>query len=180
MNIPTLPHRPVSIETWTLDPTRTTIEFAVRHAWGLSVVRGHFTRFDGTAVVGPDGPALHLRIDADSVDTGNSARDRHLRSWDFFDAVQNPDVEFTSTSVDQVDLGTFSVTGELRAAGESVPLAFDASVHEVGRELEVAATTTVDPQAFGMSRGPLWSIRPPATLTVSARLVRAQAEDGTV
>jgi hypothetical protein len=62
----------------------------------------------------------------------------------------------------------------------SVPLAFDASVREVGPDLEVSATTTVDPQAFGMSRGPLWSIRPPATLTVSARLVRAEAGHGTV
>jgi polyisoprenoid-binding protein YceI len=116
MNIPTLPQRPVSTETWTLDPTRTTIEFAVRHAWGLSAVRGHFTRFDGSAVVGPEGPAVHLRIDADSVDTGNGTRDRHLRSWDFFDAVQNPDVEFTSTSVDRGAEGNFSVTGELRGA----------------------------------------------------------------
>ena len=47
------------------------------------------------------------------------------------------------------------VSGELEAAGTSVPLAFDASVSVIDGELELEATTTVDQGRFGMSEGPL-------------------------
>jgi polyisoprenoid-binding protein YceI len=64
------------------------------------------------------------------------------------------------------------VNGTLEAAGTTVPLAFDASVTVIDGELQLEATTTVDPTRFGMTQGPLRNIRPPATLHVKARLVR--------
>jgi polyisoprenoid-binding protein YceI len=164
----------VATERWTLDPARTTIEFEARHLWGLRTVRGRFTRFDGVYVTGPDGPAIELTIDADSIDTGEAVRDRHLRSYDFFDVVEHPEVRFTSTEVSPAD-GYWRVSGELHAAGKSVPLVLDASVRQIGPDVELDATTTVDPRALGMSRGPLWSIRPPAMLHVSACLVPSAA-----
>src|SRR5688500_5882511 len=71
-----------TVERWTVDPSRTTVEFEVEHLWGLHSVRGHFNRFDGSYVVGPAGDAIRLTIGAASVDTGVAARDKHLRSWD--------------------------------------------------------------------------------------------------
>ena len=171
MNIPTLP-RPVLTEHWTLDPERTTIEFSIRNFWGIATVRGRFTRFDGSGVVDADGPKVRLTIDAASIDTGNASRDEHLRSYDFFDVVSSPHIEFISTGVDRVDEQTFAVAGDLSAAGTTVPITFHASVDEAGDGLEVTATATVDPRAFDMSRGPLWSIRPPATVSVTAHIVR--------
>jgi polyisoprenoid-binding protein YceI len=166
----------VAAERWTLDPARTTIEFQARHLWGLSAVRGRFTRFEGTYATGPEGrPAIDLTIDADSIDTGNAARDRHLRSYDFFDVVEHPEVRFTSTDVSSAD-GYWRISGDLQVAGKRVPLVLDASVRQIGQDVELEATTTVDPRALGMSAAPLWSIRPPATLHVSACLVPAAAE----
>jgi polyisoprenoid-binding protein YceI len=81
---------PTTVEWWTADPTRTTIEFEVEHFWGLHTVRGRFGRLDGVYVLGTAGPEIELTIDAESVDTGNSARDRHLRSADFFDVDEHP------------------------------------------------------------------------------------------
>jgi polyisoprenoid-binding protein YceI len=63
-------------ERWTVDPSRTIVEFEVEHLWGLHTVRGHFPRFDGSYVRGPAGTALELTIDAASVDTGIAARGR--------------------------------------------------------------------------------------------------------
>jgi polyisoprenoid-binding protein YceI len=171
----TLAQTQKTVERWTADPSRTTVEFAVDHLWGLHTVRGRFNRFDGSYVAGPAGSEIELAIDAASVDTGNAARDKHLRSWDFFDIVPNPQVRFTSTHVTGMGKGHVHVIGELEAAGTRVPLAFDATVRTTGGELELEATTTVDQRRFGMSQGPLDNVRPPATLHVKTRLVRERS-----
>ena len=159
-------------ELWTADPSRTTVEFEVQHLWGLHAVRGRFHSFDGVYVVGPEGSAIELTIDAASVDTGCPARDRHLRSADFFGIEQHPQVRFTSTRVTGLGSGRVRVTGELDAAGIRTPLAFDAAVRLVDGELEFDATTTVDQSRFGMPDGPLRNVRRPATVRVTTRLVR--------
>ena len=161
-----------TVERWTADPSRTTVEFEVEHLWGLHAVRGRFNRFDGSYVDGPAGPEIELTIDATSVDTGNAARDKHLRSQDFFDVALHPQVRFTSTRVTGMGSGHVHVSGELEAAGATVPLAFDASVRVLDGELELEATTTVDQRRFGMSEGPLGNVRPPTTLHVKTCLVR--------
>ena len=161
-----------TVERWTADPTRTTVEFEVEHFWGLHTVRGRFRQFDGSYVVGPTGQKIEMTIDAGSVDTGIGARDRHLRSADFLDVDEHPQVRFTSTRVTGLGDGDVRVSGELDVVGTSVPLVFDASVRMIGRDLEIEATTTVDQLRFGMSHGPLRNIRPPARLHVKAHLVR--------
>ena len=73
--ISTIAETQTTVEHWTADRSRTTVEFEVRHLWGLHTVRGHFRRCDGSYVVGPAGSAIELTIDAASVDTGNAARE---------------------------------------------------------------------------------------------------------
>jgi polyisoprenoid-binding protein YceI len=159
-------------ERWTVDPRRTTVEFEVNHFWGLHTVRGRFDRFDGSYTVGFAGPQVELTIDAASVDTGNAARDRHLRSEDFFDVAEHPKVRFRSTRILPAGTERVHVSGTLTAAGTSVPVAFEASVRLIDGELEIEATTTVDQSRLGMSRGPLGNVRPPAKLHVKARVLR--------
>ena len=161
-----------TLERWTADPSRATLEFEVKHLWGLQTVRGRFRRIDGSYVVGPAGDAIRLTIDAASVDTGNAARDKELRSADFFDVGHHPHVRLTSMHITGLGNGHVHVSGELTAAGTPVPIAFDASVRVIDGELELEATTTVDQRSFGMRQGPLCNIRPPAKLHVQARLVR--------
>ena len=161
-----------SVERWTADPSRTTVEFEVQHLWGLHAVRGRFRSFDGEYVVGPGGSAINLTIDAASVDTGCAARDKHLRSADFFGAEEHPQVRFTSTGVTGLGSGRAHVSGELEAAGKRVPLAFDASVRLVDGDLELEATTTVDQSRFGMIDGPLRNVGRPTRMRVNSRLVR--------
>jgi polyisoprenoid-binding protein YceI len=155
-----------------VDRRRTTVEFEVKHLWGLHTVRGHFDRFDGLYSVGSAGAEIELTIDAASIDTGNATRDKHLRSQDFFHAAEHPQMRFTSTHLVGTGRGGVHVSGVLTAAGATVPVAFLASVRVIDGELEVEATTTVDQSRFGMSRGPLSNIRPPAKLHVKACVVR--------
>jgi polyisoprenoid-binding protein YceI len=165
-----------TFERWTVDPSRTSVEFEVGHVWGLHTVRGRFSSFDGAYVVGQADSEIELTIDAASVDTGCAARDKHLRSADFFDADRHPKMRFASTRITGVGRGRVLVTGELEAAGRRVPLAFDASVRLIDGDLELEATTTVDQSRFGMSDEPLRNVRRPTTLRVKTRLVRERPE----
>jgi polyisoprenoid-binding protein YceI/uncharacterized protein YbjT (DUF2867 family) len=155
---------------WTLDTNETSVEFAVKTFWGLMTVHGRFDRFDGSYEVGPDGTTIELSIVADSLDTGHETRDKHLRSTDFFNVVEHPQVRFTSTRVHHVTDEILHVVGRLEAAGEVVLLEFPATVRRLGDALEIEATTTVDQRQLGMSTGRLGMIRSPATLHVNARV----------
>lgn len=159
------------IERWVVDPARSTVEFSVKHAWGLSSVHGRFHRFGGWYVVKDGEPSLELSVDPESIDTGNAKRDKHLRSDDFFGVEQHPRIHFASTRLADEGQGNLIVTGELDVAGTPVPMALEASIRSFGDEFEIEASTFVDQRDFGMSSGPLWSIRPPTAIHVKARLV---------
>jgi polyisoprenoid-binding protein YceI len=87
----------------------------------------------------------------------------------------HPMARFRSTRVTGLGNGDVQVSGELEAAGATVPLPFDASVRVIDGELEVEATTTVDQGRFGMSEGPLGNVRPPTKVHLKARLVRVES-----
>jgi polyisoprenoid-binding protein YceI len=157
---------------WTVDRDRTFVDFAVKTFWGLTTVRGRFDRLDGSYEVGPDGTKIELTIDAGSLETGNGTRDRHLRSTDFFDVAEHPQVRFTSTRLRNAGDEVLRVEGYLEAAGKVVPLEFDATVQKLDEGLEIEATTAVDQRQLGMSSGPLGMIRRPTALHVKARLNR--------
>jgi polyisoprenoid-binding protein YceI len=165
-----------AVERWNVDRTRTTVEFEVDHLWGVHTVRGRFRSFDGAYIVGRDATEIELTIDAASIDTGIAGRDEHLRSPDFLFVALHPQVRFRSSRVTGLGNGDVHVSGDLEAAGTTVPLAFDASVRVIDGELELEATTTVDQGRFGMSEDPLGNIRPPTKLHVKVRLVPERAE----
>jgi polyisoprenoid-binding protein YceI len=157
---------------WTVDPDHSSVEFAVKTFWGLATVHGRFDTFDGSYTTEPDGATVELTIDADSLDTGNKTRDKHLSSPDFFHVAEHPQLRFTSTRVHDVADGILHVVGHLEAAGTSVLLEFPASVRPAAGGLEIEATTTVDQRELAMSSGTFGMIRRPVTLHVTARLNR--------
>jgi polyisoprenoid-binding protein YceI len=173
-------HRATAPTRWAVDADGTSVDFAVKTFWGLITVRGHFDRFGGSYEIGPDGPQIELTIDADSIDTANATRDRHLHSADFFAVAEHPQVRFTSTRVRDAGDGTLRVEGDLEAAGKLVPLELDATVAKLNHgPLQVEATTTVDQRQLGMSTGLLGMIRRPATLHVKA-LLRDETNEATL
>jgi polyisoprenoid-binding protein YceI len=161
---------PASAGRWTLDPERSSVEFHVRHFYGLVTVKGHFDRYEGTLDLGAQ-PAVQLTIEAASLDTRNARRDKHLRSPEFFDVEREPQVSFVSDSA-VLDGETLKLHGTLRAAGKEIPLAFDAALRPVGDELELEASTHADHHELGMLWSPLGILRAPSKLIVHGRLVR--------
>ncbi len=159
---------------WRLDPARASVEFHVRHFYGLMTVKGHFDRYDGTLQLNRR-PAVELVIDADSLDTKQAKRDEHLRSADFFDVGKHPQIRFESD--DAVLTGEIlKVRGQLHAAGRSIPLDIDATVRQVDGELELEASALADHRQLGMTWSPLGILRAPSKLIVRGRLLRTQGQ----
>jgi polyisoprenoid-binding protein YceI len=155
---------------WRLDPARSSVEFHVRHFYGLMTVKGQFADYDGTLELGA-APAVELTIEAASLDTKQAKRDEHLRSGDFFDVENHPQVRFISDRA-ELDGGTLRVHGQIHAGGRQIPLEFDATVREVDGELEIEAVTEADHRELGMTWSPLGILRAPSKLIVRGRLVR--------
>ncbi len=156
---------------WRLDPETSSIEFHVRHFWGLMTVKGHFDQYAGTIDLHAE-PAVTLTIQADSLDTKQKKRDEHLRSKDFFDVDHHPEVRFVSDTA-TLDGDTLNVTGQLSASGKTVRLELDATITDVDGQPHIDATTTADHRALGMTWSPLGMMRAPSTLIVRGRLIPA-------
>lgn len=87
---------------WKLDPTHSEIEFKVKHMM-ISTVTGSFSEFDATAETEDDSfknAEFAFNAKVDSISTKNEDRDTHLKSDDFFNAEQFPQLTFKSKSFD--------------------------------------------------------------------------------
>ncbi|SDG26094.1 YceI family protein [Klenkia brasiliensis] len=112
---------------YVVDAAHTRIGFRARHAM-VTTVRGTFGEFEGTAhldVAEPARSRVELRIDAGSLDTGQPDRDAHLRSADFLDVEQYPEITFVSTGVEQVDDDEYTVTGDVTIKGQTQQVSID-------------------------------------------------------
>lgn len=155
---------------WRIDPSRSRVLFRTPTFWGRKVVEGRFEHYHGTLDLRRQ-PAIELTIDARSLDTGNSLRDRHLRSEHFFDVENHPEVRFVADTTTLAG-NRLAVQGELSAAGRSLPMDLDATVTRAGDDaLELDVRTRADHGRLGMTHSPLGMIRTPSRLIVQARLV---------
>jgi polyisoprenoid-binding protein YceI len=104
--------------TWNVDPAHSSVEFSVKHM-GIANVRGKFTEFEGTLEVKENlsDCRAHGTVKVASIDTGEAQRDDHLRSPDFFDVVEFPEIAFESTHVEGIDDECSRVTGNLTMHG---------------------------------------------------------------
>ena len=101
-----------------VDKAHTDIAFTVIHL-GVSKTRGSFTDFDGTIVADgkkPENSSVSFTIKTASVNTGNTQRDDHLRSKDFFNAEKYPEITFKSTKIAKRK-GGFIADGNLTMHG---------------------------------------------------------------
>ena len=90
----------MKITNWTIDSTHSEIAFKVKHMM-ISTVTGYFENFQANAK--SDGENFHnasieFTAKTDSINTKNKDRDAHLRSDDFFNSEQFPEMRFASKS----------------------------------------------------------------------------------
>ncbi|WP_426571311.1 YceI family protein [Aquihabitans sp. McL0605] len=156
-------HRVPSPGTYLIDPDRTVVEFVARHLV-VARVHGQFRGITGTVTVDdvPERSGVEATIDATTVDTGIPARDKHLRSADFFDVERFPTISFRSTALEP---GTaprqWILAGLVDVLGSSQPVRLVARVERAwesaaGRpSISVSASTVVDRESWGLT----WNAR---------------------
>lgn len=143
--------------TWTIDPVHSSVEFRIKHMM-ISTVRGRFSEFAGTIEAAPDYHHSKVRgtVKAASIDTNESRRDNHLRSADFFDVEQHPEITFESTRIEHIKEGDYRVGGELTMHGETHTVEFDVTVQGVSKDPQgqdrvgLEARSTLSRSAFGL------------------------------
>ena len=120
--------------TWTVDPAHSSVEFSVKHM-GIANVRGKFSDLEGTLEMQEELAASRVRgsVKVASIDTGESQRDDHLRSPDFFNVEEFPEITFESTRIEALDEDTSRVFGNLTMHGVT---------HEIKLEVAIQGTDT--------------------------------------
>lgn len=106
-----------------IDPAHSVAYFEIGHLGGISRFMGRFNDMSGDLVV--DTPAkstIKVSVKADSVDTKHEGLDKHLKSPDFFNAVQYPAITFTSTAIALDAAGEGTVAGNLNLHGVTKPV----------------------------------------------------------
>ena len=104
--------------SWKIDGSHTKVGFAVRHMM-ITTVRGSFATPTLDLSLDPDDltkSSVRVTIDAASVNTNEAARDAHLKSADFFDVENHPNLTFVSTSVKRKG-DDIEVVGDLTIRG---------------------------------------------------------------
>src|SRR4051794_6347162 len=120
------------VGTWDIDPVHSTVGFVARHMM-VSKVRGFFSEFSGEIVTAPDPTrsSVTATIELASIDTRQEQRDAHIRSADFFDVENNPQMTFRSTGV-RADGADWVVDGELTIKGITKPVSLALELNGFG------------------------------------------------
>jgi polyisoprenoid-binding protein YceI len=147
------------LSRWEIDPAHSEIRFAIRHMM-VSTVRGKFTKFRGDLIYDhileqPNG--VLVEIDAASIDTGQVQRDIHLRSGDFFDVENYPQIRFATRNVESIGNNHYRAHGDLRLLHETREVVLDVTFEGIGNDphgdmrASFTATTEINRHDFGLT-----------------------------
>lgn len=149
-------------DDFAIDVAHTNIVFLIDHL-GYSTMIGQFQEFSGDFTFDQENVAnskVAVTIKAASVDTDHEARDDHLRSPDFFNVEEFPEITFVSTAAEQIGDNTGTIIGDLTLMGVTKPVTLDVTFNQLSPHpipyyegIMVAgfsARTTIDRTEFGM------------------------------
>ncbi|MFI0190700.1 YceI family protein [Streptomyces sp. NPDC017082] len=131
------PPAPPAPGDWDVEPAHSSIAFTARHI-GLALVHGRFNSFAGVVRIAErmEQSAMHVVIDAASIDTRVRMRDDHLRSADFLDVGRFPTLEFYSDRFVHRGGSRWAVTGALSLHGVTRTVTLDTEYLGLGNGME--------------------------------------------
>ena len=113
--------------TYKVDPSHSEVTFKVKHLM-ITNVTGTFSKFDATLDADKEDfsdAKVTFEADINSISTNNEQRDGHLKSDDFFNAEQYPNMTFKSTSFKKVSGNKYKLTGNLTIRNITKTVTFD-------------------------------------------------------
>ena len=143
---------------YVLDASHSEVGFVARHAM-VTKVRGYFRELEGTITVADDFTAssASATMQVASVDTGSADRDGHLKSADFFDAENTPEITFVSTGIKDVKGDEFTLVGDLTIKGITKPVELEAEFNGAATDpfgnarIGFSAETEVEREDWGLT-----------------------------
>ena len=168
----------IRADEYKVDPVHTSVIFRIQHL-GVSYLYGRFNDKSGTVTIDESDPtkdAFDVSVKADSIDTGNSMRDKDLKSGDFFSAQEFPEIKFKSTSVKSAGDNKLDVAGDITMHGATKPITVTLTrtgtkETRMGHRTGLEGTFTVKRSDFGMTKM-LDAVGDEVTLTVSIEAVK--------
>jgi polyisoprenoid-binding protein YceI len=145
-------------DAFKVDPVHSMVFFQVKH-FGVGHIYARFNQISGTFQLNDQNPAdssIEMQVSAGSIDSGNPKRDQHLRSPDFFNVKQFPDISFKSTQIKPLGDNVFEVAGDLTLLGVTKPIVTKVERIGVGRDMRggsrsgIESTFTIKRSDFGM------------------------------
>ena len=158
---------------WALDPGQSSVQLTSRVLGGLIRVNGVFRDVSGNGTVSPDGQVSGtFTVAAASIDTKQAKRDTHLRSADFFDTGNHPDITFTVHGIRPSGPGA-EVAGALTVRDRTQPLSFAAAATvQGGSEISLDAEVHINRADFGLTWNFLGMVSMDNTLVIHAVFTR--------
>lgn len=123
----------LAADTYEFDPAHADVVFFVNHL-GYSDTIGRFRTVAGTITLDRESLAestIEVTIDAASLDTNHAERDAHLRSPDFFNVQEFPEITFVSTAVEPTGEDQATVMGDLTMLGTTQPVTLDVTLNQI-------------------------------------------------
>jgi polyisoprenoid-binding protein YceI len=157
---------------WVLDPRTSSFRLESR-SMGLIRVNGVFRDVKGNGTVSAQGEVSGtITVSAASIDTKVTKRDEHLRSAEFFDVGNSPDITFAVHRIRLAGQGV-SVTGALTVRDHTRPVFFDAAVSVRGdREIRLDAEVSINRYDFGLTWNFMGMASKKATVAIQATFTR--------
>lgn len=118
----------MSKSTWSIDPSHSEIGFKVKHMM-FTNVSGKFNDFKATIENNEnefETSTISFSAQVESIDTNNIDRDNHLRSADFFDVENFPELSFQSTNIKKNSESQFEISGDLTIKEATVNVTLEA------------------------------------------------------
>lgn len=147
-------------DEYELDEEHTYIAFKVGHI-GYNNAIGFFRESEGSFLFDEDTKTLSelkVTIETDSVYTMHKRRDNHLRSPDFLNSKEFPEMTFVMTKAEALTETTGRIEGDLTLLGQTRPVTLDVTLNKVGPYpfgnnyvIGVSATADIKRSDFGMT-----------------------------
>ena len=117
-----------SATEYKVDPAHTNVSFVAPHMM-ISKVKGRFDKVDGSFQFDEKTMKLenvNVTVKADSINTNEADRDKHMRSPDFFDVAKYPDITFKGGKVTyDKDKKPEKIEGDLTIKGVTKKVTLD-------------------------------------------------------
>ncbi len=147
----------MTLSTCIIDASHSSLGFAVRHMV-IAKVPGKFTKFSGVIKLDEQDmtkSSASVTAEVASIDTSEPKRDEHLRSADFFDVANHPNLTFESKKIEKSG-DTYKVTGDLTIHGTKKEVVLDLEYAGKGKDpwggerVGFSGKTTINRVDFGL------------------------------